>query len=565
MTMETNFNIPGSMGKEDDLSLIDGRYQITAHLGSGTSGVVYAGRDLELSSLPVAIKLLYPHLMGDHEALEQFKLEVLITQKLSHPCIVQTYRFIQTDDEQICLVMELVEGKPLSETLQRFSRGLPLDKLIAILYAVACGLEYAHEKGVLHRDLKPDNILILPDDSPKIADFGLAQSSMYSNAEDSDNKPAGTPYYMAPEIFNGVSSGAKADIYAFGVTAYQLATGSLPFTAPSLLLLAEAHENQPLPEINSTFELPTELNHLIKSCCDKNPFLRPSIREVTDCLQTIILRHIKESEPYLLLRISAESHKASDLENLEDTKAIRSRPFLLLTRLLALVLFLGFFVTPRVFRSMQWRTAIVIAYAEKYTDLDLSFVYRMSGIKEDMHDPRSLESASKANILVPIVSGVDPNFLGSDGLYPISRVIALPWTREMKQYAIELYIAHGADTNKTDKEGNNSLLTAIGLEDPDILEILLTAGAKVNFQNNQGVTPLMLSVSANHLANTIVLLRHGADPKLRNLRGVSALHLAAQNCNELILKLLKKAATWEEDEKPAWERELAAELKFCEP
>ena len=200
-----------------------GRYKIEGIVGSGGSGTVYKAIDT-LLGMPVAIKVLAPHLAKDHDAIATLKEEARIAMQLSHRHIVRLHN-LQTAGTKYFLVMEYVEGQTLRKLLQACGK-FSLDVVAQIVDVCADAISYAHRHGVLHKDLKPENFLLGEDGVLKIIDFGIAGAM---NAQRLTGPIVGTPAYMSPEQIAGAPLDGRTDVFSMGVIAYELLTGNLPF------------------------------------------------------------------------------------------------------------------------------------------------------------------------------------------------------------------------------------------------------------------------------------------------------------------------------------------------
>jgi serine/threonine protein kinase len=220
---------PELLGDETSLSGTRiGPYDVREEVGRGGMGVVYAARDERLGRT-VALKILPRAVSHDARARERLAREARAAAALSHPAIATVYALEEIDGE-LCLASELVRGVTLRQTLG--SGPLPPARVLDILRQLAEALDAAHRHGIVHRDLKPENILLTPDGRVKVVDFGIARS-VTPRHEDGTLTVAGmalgTPGYMAPEQLRGEPVDARADVFAFGVIAYELATGEHPF------------------------------------------------------------------------------------------------------------------------------------------------------------------------------------------------------------------------------------------------------------------------------------------------------------------------------------------------
>ena len=252
-----------------------GRYQLEALIGEGGSASVYRAMDLELGE-HVAIKLFSPATAAEVETMvARYKLELSLSRILSHPNIIRLFD-LGSQGEWRYLTMELLEGKDLSTLMEQ--RGpIPVEEGLRWLEQICTGLQVAHERGVIHRDIKPHNLFVTTQGEVKVMDFGIARK-LNSPGVTVVGTIAGTPEYMSPEQINGFSDVTHAtDLYALGITAYQMFTGTLPFEHPELtrLLIAQATEAPPLPRSRNP-KIPPDLELVLLSLLAKKPVDRPS-------------------------------------------------------------------------------------------------------------------------------------------------------------------------------------------------------------------------------------------------------------------------------------------------
>ncbi|NBC28261.1 MAG: protein kinase [Bacteroidetes bacterium] len=202
-------------------------YQIEELLGEGGMGVVYRARDLNLNRM-VALKMLHPEMLHQPDLLKRFKNEAHVTARLTHPNIATLYNFFSEGDLH-CLVMEYVAGKTVDDIIKLHKR-IPAEECIRILMQLMEGLEEAHLNEILHRDIKPGNIMINQSGYVKLMDFGVARFENSARITRM-NRVIGTLEYMAPELLTGGTPTIQADLYSVGVVAYEMYTGTLPFDA----------------------------------------------------------------------------------------------------------------------------------------------------------------------------------------------------------------------------------------------------------------------------------------------------------------------------------------------
>jgi serine/threonine-protein kinase len=254
-----------SVNPPREREVIAGRYEILALLGTGGMGAVYRARDIELDEI-VAFKVLRANGLSADD-IERFRREVKLARRVTHTNVARVYDIGEHAGVRF-LTMELIEGESVASLLGR-QRPLPLEQTLTIASSVAMGLGAIHAAGVVHRDLKPDNVLIAKDGRVVIADFGIARSfAGETGPTATSNMAIGTPAYMAPEQVEGRNDvDARADVYALGCMLYELATGRLPFPGDVPLAVAAIRLVVPAPDPRLIRpELPAAFAELILRC-----------------------------------------------------------------------------------------------------------------------------------------------------------------------------------------------------------------------------------------------------------------------------------------------------------
>lgn len=252
-------------------TLLNGRYRIIAMLGKGGMGEVYRATDLTLGQ-SVALKFLPTLATSDARWLERFHSEVRIARQVSHPNVCRVYDIGEADGLPF-LSMEYVDGEDLATLLRRIGR-LPADKAIEISRKACAGLAAAHSKGVVHRDLKPHNIMLDRHGEVLICDFGLAAVSTELNAVEIRQ---GTPAYMAPEQLKGTQVTQASDIYSLGLVLYELFTGKRAYVAANINEMLNAQEAMSLTRMSShASDIDPAVENIIRRCLDPDPTARPA-------------------------------------------------------------------------------------------------------------------------------------------------------------------------------------------------------------------------------------------------------------------------------------------------
>jgi serine/threonine protein kinase len=253
---------------------VAGRYQIERRLGAGGMSTVFKATDSVLER-SVAVKLLAEHLAEDEAFVARFRREALSAARLQHPNIVQVFDSGQdTETGRHYIVMECVDGPSCADLLREHKR-LEIDSTVHIVRDACHGLDYAHRAGVVHRDVKPGNLLIAEEmNITKLADFGIAKAAEQTRITQV-GAVLGTAAYLSPEQARGEESGPPSDIYSLGVCAYQFLTGRLPHEYSSLTELALKQQEDPVQPITELRpEVTPELDEAIRLCLDRDPGAR---------------------------------------------------------------------------------------------------------------------------------------------------------------------------------------------------------------------------------------------------------------------------------------------------
>lgn len=276
-------------------TVLNDRYVLVAQQGSGGMAVIYRATD-RLLMRTVAIKILRPSMTSNPEFIDKFQAEARNIANLSHPNIVTVHdvgRYVGPKGETHYMVMEFIEGSDLKRIIretnqQNGEKGLPLDLALHFAISVCAGIGFAHRAGIVHADVKPQNVLITNDQRMvKVTDFGIARAMSETQPGAREDVVWGSPHYFSPEQAKGEKPSPASDVYSIGIVLFEMLTGHLPFTGGSQQELALAHVKEEPPLISSLApEIPEQLVRIVRKAMDKNPAAR--YRDADQLLQLLV-------------------------------------------------------------------------------------------------------------------------------------------------------------------------------------------------------------------------------------------------------------------------------------
>ncbi|MDF2675230.1 MAG: serine/threonine protein kinase, partial [Clostridiales bacterium] len=326
-------------------TLLGNRYEILEKIGEGGMAIVYKAK-CHLLNRFVAVKILKDEYSSDKEFVDKFKAEAAAAGSISNSNIVNIYDVGSQDDVNY-IIMEYVNGRTLKEVIIQSGR-LDYNRALDIAIQIGKALECAHKNGIIHRDIKPQNILVTDEGIVKVTDFGIAKAANSATITNS-NKVMGSAHYFSPEQAKGTFVDARTDIYSLGIVLYEMVTGRVPYDAESPVSVALKHlQAQVLPPKNININLPEGLNNLILRAMEKDAISR--YQNIKDML--LDLQRIKNNSEYKVELGNAKDEytkimspvvdNTENFEGEEITKKNGRRTLLILIPLALLVIIAGF-------------------------------------------------------------------------------------------------------------------------------------------------------------------------------------------------------------------------------
>lgn len=354
--------------------ILDQRYELEELIGGGGMADVYRAKDLLLNR-PVAVKILHEQFKQDKEFIEKFQREAQAAARLSHPNIVNIYDVGVADGDHY-IVMEYVPGRTLKDRIRQEGH-LPVGESLRIAREISEALAHAHANNLVHCDIKPHNILMMPDGHAKVADFGIARAVTESTMTYSGNV-VGSVHYFSPEQAKGTMITPKSDVYSLGVVLYEMLTGKLPFTGETPVSIAVKHlQDEPVSVRQLNPSIPPVVEALVARAMSKDPALRPTSAEFVQEIQhaermiltgggaasalpvdpdaTQVLPRVQDTGTLPSRRMREQEDHEDEPQ--EEKSIFKSKKFIVG---LLLVLLTGFFVGAFMSYGKFWSTAEVV-------------------------------------------------------------------------------------------------------------------------------------------------------------------------------------------------------------
>ena len=490
-----------------------GGYQILGELGHGAMGVVYHGRDPAIGR-PVAIKVI--RIQAESTAEEGAELrqrlirEASAAGKLSHPGIVTIYQ-LGEEGQDVFVVMEFVQGASLQQLIGA-KPGLDRARALEIIRQIAEGLDYAHRAGIVHRDIKPGNILVREDGCVKIADFGLAKMVQdHTRSLTAVGVSLGSPAYMSPEQIRAEQIDGRSDQFSLGILAYQLLAGHLPFSGDTAhAVMYQIVASDPLAPPGACENLSPQIvaalkKALAKNAADRYPNCIAFARELA--VEQAASAAVSDAPTVKVASLPSSSHTAP------TGPPAKAKSSLLVPAILALVVILaggGYWLFHSKGSSAPGATASPATNPASKPDPPL-----LVAIQEGrLEDAKSL-----------IAKGADVNAANATGITPLIRAAGdLP----NNSAAVTLLLEKGASVEAQNNRGETALYRAASEGKDDAIRLLLAHKANPNAKANDGTTPLLAAVISGHASAMKALMDAGGDIEIADARGNRALMIAAE-------------------------------------
>lgn len=351
---------------------INDRYQIIRTIGEGGMANVYLAHDLILDR-DVAVKILRGDLADDEKFVRRFQREAIAASSLSHPNIVEMYD-VGEDNGKYYIVMEYVDGKTLKNLIKKRG-GLTMPEVIDIMTQLTSAIACAHDSNIIHRDIKPQNVLIKEDGIVKITDFGIAMA-LNSNELTQTNSVMGSVHYLPPEQANGKGATVKSDIYSLGIVMFELLTGVLPFKGENAVEIAIKQMRNQIPSVcNMNSLIPQSVENIILKACAKNPKNRyNSVVEMYEDIEGCLSEERKDERRYVykypeqddlddtkeLKNIKELTKKSSELDQLEEEENMKSNKVVIILGIIVGILVIAIMIALILFPKMGKNKEITV-------------------------------------------------------------------------------------------------------------------------------------------------------------------------------------------------------------
>jgi serine/threonine protein kinase len=534
-------------------SIVNDRYKIVEMIGSGGMGTIFKVDDISNDNSPAVLKILNLEHVGSKEQIARFKREARLAQELDHPNIVKVFDHGQMGERVHFIAMEYVDGKDLRKFMDSAGpEGVGLDSAMNILHSIARAMAYSHSRGVIHRDIKPANILVDKKGIIKVADFGLAKDMFSAEQLTEFGRLVGTAHYMSPEQWESKELSAATDIYSFGILAFELMSGFVPFHTHAYLRLAKLHLREPIPLVGNN--APFWFSCFVEHCSRKKPKQRiESFSKIVEVCEAFR----KSSKPGLSTFFSrarsAPTRWKWRLRWIRHWIAIRYHlqgviRVIFLASALLLVTLLCVRFTP----NLRSAVAAKVLKLERDHTVDLGtlkkILFGTSMASTMTYEPRSLLEAVKSksypNIRTLLGAGVKATYVDAQGKSALT--YAIDGNLGEKTIKVLAQMTPQKLLNRRDVSGWTPLFYAVKSGDKDLVDILIRRNADARLKDLDGESPIFIHLRADNpnIDMTRLLLRALGAKGLcdRNAKGQRPMEVVKQSKeNALILLELSQS------------------------
>ena len=474
--------------------VLSSRYTIIRILGQDSTGWMAEARDVELGNETIALKILLPQLLSDQASAVRLNNEVLIARQLTHPNIIRTHDIDQDPKFGHFISMEFIDGWSLRKVLTKAYKELKLDYKVKILYDIASALAAAHRRSVVHRDLRPENIMLSKQGDVKLGNFSISRCLETEVGITRTGVMLGTPQYMAPEQFFGDEIDCQTDIYAFGILAVELFCGATPWGNLDYLSLGKMRQAGELPELDTAkSDLPQWLPELIERCCSKEKSQRfSSGTALVEFLTSVEGSTLTKGFGIVLPSLQRQGQRNRRLSYLHIIASLIVAPIGLYTLL----------IQP----DFRLAAGTQVLKFEQSLDTEFKLLKRMLNINGDWKTPNKLHELIKSQDVVSAAA----------------------------------MIAAGYDLNAMDLDGNSAINLGFVLSSNFVKKKIIESKPTLEFRDRTGMTPLERVINAGDIDTVELLLSAGANPNAVDKDGKSTIHSATILGNLEIVKLLAK-------------------------